>query len=319
MQRRKLLLTAAALAGATLLATPSFAWAPSGDVSVIVAYKAGSGTDKTCRPLIMMAEKYVGKTLVIHNMPGGDGKIGWTDLVKAKPDGRTLGFVNLPTFTQYIAEGRFKAEQIVPVCNHVTETGVIVVKGDSPYKTLDDLVAAMKKNPNLKASTNGNRASNHISAQLFARSAGVKYKAIPYGGTADQLLALRQGEVQFSCPKIADVAGMNKGDNPEIRILGIFDTKRDASLPNVPTLKELGYYPNWYGSARAIVLPKGAKPEVVKFYADAFLKTMQDKECADMHARAGFNIDYKNPEELKKLIDAQIEFCQMTVKPEFWK
>ena len=319
MQRRKMIAAAIALAGAAAIPMTSFAWAPSGDVSVIVAYKAGSGTDKTCRPLIMMAEKCVGKTLVIHNMPGGDGKIGWTDLVKAKPDGRTLGFVNLPTFTQYIAEGRFSVDQIVPVCNHVTETGVIVVKGDSPYKTLNDLVAAMKKNPNLKASTNGNRASNHISAQLFARSAGVKYKAIPYGGTADQLLALRQGEVDFSCPKIADVASMIKGDNPEIRVLGVFDTKRDAALPNVPTLKELGYYPAWYGSARAIVLPKGAKPEVVKFYADAFLKTMQDKECADLHKKAGFNMDYKDPAALKKLIEAQIEFCQMTVKPEFWK
>ncbi len=317
--KRRLLGLALAASFALTLPLTSQAWTPPGDVSVIVAYKAGSGTDKTCRPLIMMAEKYVGKTLVIRNMPGGDGKIGWTDLIKSKPDGRTIGFVNLPTFTQYIAEGKFKADQIVPVCNHVTETGVIVVKADSPYKTLNDLVAAMKKNPHLKASTNGNRASNHISAQLFANSAGVKYKAIPYGGTADQLLALRQGEVDFSCPKIADVASMIRGDKPELRVLGVFDTKRDAALPDVPTLKELGYYPQWYGSARAIVLPKGAKPEMVKFYADAFLKTMQDKECAELHHKAGFNMDYKNPKELANLIKAQIEFCQMTVKPEFWK
>lgn len=317
--KRRVLGMALAASFALTLPFASHAWEPAGDVSVIVAYKAGSGTDKTCRPLIMMAEKYVGKTLVIHNMPGGDGKIGWTDLIKAKPDGRTIGFVNLPTFTQYIAEGKFKVDQIVPVCNHVTETGVIVVKADSPYKTLDDLVAAMKKNPRLKASTNGNRASNHISAQLFANSAKVKYKAIPYGGTADQLLALRQGEVDFSCPKIADVASMIHGDKPELRVLGVFDTKRDATIPNVPTLKELGYYPEWYGSARAIVLPKGAKPEIVKFYADAFLKTMQDKECAELHHKAGFNMDYKNPKELADLIQAQINFCQMTVKPDFWK
>ena len=106
---------------------------------------------------------------------------------------------------------------------------------------------------------------------------------------------------------------------PELRVLGVFDTKRDATIPNVPTLKELGYYPEWYGSARAIVLPKGAKPEIVKFYADAFLKTMQDKECAELHHKAGFNMDYKNPKELADLIQAQINFCQMTVKPDFWK
>jgi len=316
---RRVLGVALAASFALSLPMASHAWQPSGDVTVVVAYKAGSGTDKTCRPLVMMAEKYVGKTLVIQNLPGGGGKIGWTELIKSKPDGRTIGFINLPTFTQYVAEGKFKATQIVPICNHVTETGVIVVKADSPYKTLKDLVAAMKKDPGLKASTNGNRASNHISAQLFANSAKVKYKAIPYGGTADQLLALRQGEVQFSCPKIADVMSLVKGEKPELRILGVFSTKRDPLIPNVPTLKEQGFYPEWYGSARAIVAPAGTKPEVVKFYAKAFQKTMKDKDCVELHKKAGFNMDYQTPKQLAKLIDQQVKFCQMTVKPEFWK
>lgn len=81
-----------------LLAMPlaASAWTPDGDVTVIVAYKAGSGTDTGARLLASQAEKYVGKTLIINNLPGGDGKIGWTELVNAKPDGRTIGFINLP-------------------------------------------------------------------------------------------------------------------------------------------------------------------------------------------------------------------------------
>ena len=72
------------------------AWQPTGDVNVIVAYKAGSGTDTGARLLALDAEKYVGRTLIINNLPGADGKIGWTQLVNAKPNGQTIGFINLP-------------------------------------------------------------------------------------------------------------------------------------------------------------------------------------------------------------------------------
>ena len=163
------------------------AWSPDGDVTVIVAYKAGSGTDTGARLLAAQAEKYVGKTLVINNLPGGDGKIGWTELVNAKPDGRTLGFINLPTFTTLAVQpnSTFAVSDVIPVCNQLSETGVVVVRADSPWKSLTDLVKACKEKGNLRCSTNGVEASNHTAAQLLATSAGFNYKAIPYGGTAD--------------------------------------------------------------------------------------------------------------------------------------
>ena len=219
-----------------LLAMPSgkaSAWTPDGDVTVIVAYKAGSGTDTGARLLASQAEKYVGKTLIINNLPGGDGKIGWTELVNSKPDGRTIGFINLPTFTTLAVQpgSTFAVSDVVPVCNQLSETGVVVVRANSPWKSLKELVDACKAKGNLRCSTNGVEASNHTAAQLLATSAGFDYKAIPYGGTADQLLALRQGEVHFSCAKVADVAALCSGDKPELRILGVFNTAR---LPEIP-------------------------------------------------------------------------------------
>lgn len=169
-----------------LLAMPlaASAWTPDGDVTVIVAYKAGSGTDTGARLLASQAEKYVGKTLIINNLPGGDGKIGWTELVNSKPDGRTIGFINLPTFTTLAVQpgSTFAVSDVVPVCNQLSETGVVVVRANSPWKSLKELVDACKAKGNLRCSTNGVEASNH---------------------TADQLLALRQGEVHFSCAKVA--------------------------------------------------------------------------------------------------------------------
>lgn len=154
---------------------------------MIVSYKAGSGTDNTARVLAAYAEKYIGKPVIIENLEGGSGSIGWTALSQAAPDGYTLGFINLPNFNATISEGlaTYTVDSFAPICNHVTETSVVLVKADSQFNTLEDLVKFAKDNPGkLKASTNGNRASNHIGAQVLATSAGFEYTDIPYGGTA---------------------------------------------------------------------------------------------------------------------------------------
>lgn len=290
-------------------------WQPKGDINVIVAYKAGSGTDTGARLLASEAEKNIGKTLIINNLPGGDGKIGWTQLVNAKPDGQTIGFINLPTFTTLASQpdSPFKVSDIVPIANHLSETGVVAVKADSPWKSLKDLVEACKAKPTYKASTNGVEASNHTAAQLLAKSGNFNYKAIPYGGTADQLLALRQGEVDFTCAKVADVMPLIKGDKPELRVLGVFSEERLPELPDVPTLKENGLYDKWYGSARGIVAPKGTPPEIIDFYVEAFRKTMQDPANIAAHKKAGQTIQFLDNKEYAKLIADQEQFCRDVV------
>lgn len=117
----------------------------------------------------------------------------------------------------------FNEKSIVPIANHLKETSVVVVRADSKWKTLKDLVADAQQNPGkLKASTNGVQASNHTAAQLLAKSAKFEYNAVPYGGTADQLLALRQGEVDFSCAKVGDVEPLIGGASPVLRVLGVY-------------------------------------------------------------------------------------------------
>ena len=119
--------------------------------------------------------------------------------------------------------------------------------------------------------------------------------------------------MQFSCAKIGDVLKLSTGRSPVFRILGVFDTKRDPSLKNVPTLKELGYYGKWYGSARAIVAPKGTPENIIKFYEDAFKKTMEDKDVVEAHKKAGMVLDYKDSKDLGRLIDEQLAFCKDVV------
>ena len=291
-----------------LVSFSAYAWEPSKNVTVIVAYKAGSGTDNTARVLSKYATNTVGKTLVIQNIEGGSGSIGWTSLSMAKPDGYTIGFVNLPTLCSNIVEelGDYTIDDFAPICNHVNETSLVLVAKDSPFNTLNDLVKFAKENPGkLKASTNGTKASNHIGSELLAKSAGFEYMAIPYGGTADQILALRQGEVDFSVAKEADIAAIMS----EVKILGVFSEKRMESLPDVPTLGELGYYNKWYGSARAIVAPKGTPKEAIEFYEAAFKKAMEDPEYIAAAEKAGVTTLFMNAEDTAKLIQDQYKFC----------
>ena len=102
--------------------------------------------------------------------------------------------------------------------------------------------------------------------------------------------------------------------NPVIRILGVFDTKRDPSLKNVPTLKELGYYGKWYGSARALVAPAGTPPEIINFYVNAFRRTLTDKANIAAHERAGLSIDFLDNKQLAALIKEQEEFSREVTK-----
>ena len=148
---------------------------------------------------------------------------------------------------------------------------------------------------------------------MLAQSAKFQYKAVPYGGTADQLLALRQGEVDFSCAKVADIAKLINGDKAELRVLGLFAEKRDPLLKDVPTLGELGYYNKWYGSARALVAPKGTPENIIKFYETAMKKTMDDPKVKEAHQKAGMATDYKDSKALAALIAEQMDFCKNVV------
>ena len=124
-------------------------WAPDGTVTMIVSYKAGNGTDLTARVLAQHAEKYIGQTIVIENVDGGSGSIGWSQLAESEPDGMTIGFMNLPNFNSSIVKelGTYTTADFTAICNHVTETSLVLVRADDDrFNSIDDLVAFAKEN-----------------------------------------------------------------------------------------------------------------------------------------------------------------------------
>ena len=290
-------------------------WAPDGPVTLIVSYAAGNGTDLTARILAQYAEKYVGQTIVIDNVDGGSGSIGWSQLANADPDGMTIGFVNLPNFNSSIVNelGTYTIADFAGICNHVTETSLVVVRADDDrFQTIEDLVAyGQEHDGELKASTNGPQASNHIGAQAFANSAGFTYIDIPQGNTKDELTSLRGAEADFCVVKVADIAG----NDSDLRVLAAFSTERVPEYPDVPTLGEKGYYDQWLGSSRVICAPAGVSAEVIAFYEAAFKAAMEDPEY--LEAAASFATDYKNAAETDALIQQQQTFTE-GLSENFW-
>jgi len=279
-------------------------WKPDGPVTMIVSYKAGNGTDLTARVLAQYAEKYIGQTIVIENVDGGSGSLGWSQLAAAAPDGMTIGFINLPNFNSSIVKelGTYTINDFTAICNHVTETSLVICRADETrYTTIDELVAYAKENDTV-ASTNGARASNHIGAQAFANSADFFYIDLPQGNTADELTSLLGGESDWCVAKVADIAGRT-----DVKVLASFSEARLEEYPDVPTLGECGYYDQWLGSSRCIAAPAGVSEEVVAFYEAAFKAAMED---ADYLANFTAATDYKNAEETAALMLQQQEFTE---------
>lgn len=280
-------------------------WAPDGPVTMIVAYKAGNGTDVTARILAQYAEKYVGQTIVIENVDGGSGSLGWSQLAEAEPDGMTIGFMNLPNFNSSIVKelGTYTTADFTAICNHVTETSLVIVRADEDrFEDIDGLVAYAKEN-NTVASTNGAQASNHIGAQAFANSAGFTYTDLPQGNTADELTSLLGGEADWCVAKVADIAGRT-----DVKVLAAFSEERVPEYPDVPTLGEKGYYDQWLGSSRCVVAPAGVTDEMVAFYEAAFKAAMEDPDY--LEAASSFATDYKDAATTAALIEQQQAFTE---------
>ncbi len=287
-------------------------WAPNGPVTLIVAYKAGNGTDVTARILATHAEKYIGQTVVVENVDGGSGSIGWSQLAEAEPDGMTIGFMNLPNFNSSIVKGlgTYTTDDFAAICNHVTETSMVIVRADETrFTTIEELVEYAKNN-NTVASTNGSQASNHIGAQAFANSAGFKYTDLPQGNTADELTSLLGGEADWCVAKAADIAGRT-----DVKPLAVFSPEPIPEYPDVPTLGSKGYYDQWLGSSRCVVAPAGVTDEMIKFYEEAFRKTMEDPDY--LKDAESFATDFKDAATTAALIEQQQEFTE-SLSTGFW-
>ncbi|MCP3469246.1 tripartite tricarboxylate transporter substrate binding protein [Bradyrhizobium sp. CCGUVB1N3] len=269
------------LLGAGLLLAASAAQAdnfPSKPVHILVPYAAGGAVDVLARTIGQALAKSWGQQPVIDNRPGAGGIIASQALTQAPPDGYTLILVaSGHPLNQFIYPSvpydTFK--DFTAISEVASSPLAIVVAKDSPYKSLGDLLAAAKKEPDkLSYGMSGNGTSAHLAGELLKYMAGVKIVSIPYKGGAPALTAVIAGEIPLSLNPLAEAIGQLEGG--PVRALAVTSAQRSKALPDVPTVAEAGVagydVSVWWG----FLAPAKMPPEIVaKLEAD--LKTaLQD-------------------------------------------
>jgi tripartite-type tricarboxylate transporter receptor subunit TctC len=297
------------LAGGTAAATTAFIGQaaaqnyPTRPVQLIVCFPAGGSTDVGARVVAAIAEKIAGQSIVVVNKAGAGGQLGWTEIARARPDGYTIGYLNLPGLnTIYLDPERkavFNADSFVPVINQVLDPGLIWVKGDSPYKTLKDLLDAAKAAPGkLSACTTGILSDDHLAILMMHEAAKVEFRIVHFDGGAQQLTGILGGHVEVAFDNVGSIS--KRILSGEARGLAVMDTERSKFLPNVPTTVELGFPTVISSSTRGIGVPKGTPANVVKSLEGILKKAMEDPEHIKKLEDAGLAVKIMTGEEYAK-------------------
>ncbi len=290
---------------------------PNRPINLVVAYPAGGSTDIGARIIASLAEKKLGQPLVVLNKGGAGGQIGWTELANAKPDGYTIGFINLPAVNTVILDPERKAtfgiDAFVPIINQVLDPGVPYVKPESPYKNLKDLVADAQKRPGqITVGTTGILSDDHLAILMLEEAAQVKFRHVHYTGGAPLFKGVLAGEVMVAFDNVGAWVPRVKGG--KVRALAVLDKERSKFYPEVPTSVEQGFPSVISSSTRGIAGPKGIPAAFVKKLQLVFLESMKLPEHMEKMDKAGLAIKIMVGEEYGQYLHNLHERAKKLVK-----
>jgi len=297
-------LFAAAIA---LSAAVSFAY-PDKTVTLVVPFPPGGSTDQIARALQPKLQEKLGGTFVVENRAGATGTLGAAQVRRAPADGHTLLVSSLGPFViaphlikgvQYDATRDFDLLTVA-----VQAPNVLVVPAASPYKTVADLLAALKKTPaKVSFASSGNGSSDHLTAELFWAQTGTEGLHVPYKGGAPAINDLLGGQVEASFQNInAIVQHVNAG---KLRALAITSDKRSPLMPQVPTLAESGVKGVDVYSWQAVAAPKGLPADVKAKLHGALVASLNDPAVKDKLVAQGFEVVANTPEQFTKFQAAE--------------
>jgi tripartite-type tricarboxylate transporter receptor subunit TctC len=307
MKRRQLLQSAvsAALVPSLVQAQDKY---PSKPITWVCPYAAGGNADSRSRQVAKAMSAILGQPIIIDNKAGAGGNIGTEVIARAKPDGYTIGMGNFAPLA--VNHALFKklnfdpANDVVPI--GLIEKGplILMVRNDSPYKSVKDIVAAAKANPGkLSYASGGIGGSHHLSGALLENAAGIDLIHAPYKSGAAGATDLMGGQVQMMFEQMYSAMPAIKGGR--LRALAITSKTRSPLLPDLPTMAEQGFSAievlNWQG----LIAPKGISPELVRTLNAALNKALQDPEVKDKILSQGNEMGGGTPEVFAALIKTE--------------
>ena len=291
---------------------------PSKPIEIVIPYTPGATSDLLSRLVANLAPKYLGQAMVVVPKPGAGGSVAAADVISAKPDGykmmmTTNFFFAMTTKTQKVP---FNPYDLVPVANFIEYRNGLIVKGDSQWKSLKDVLDYAKKNPgSLKWSHTGRGNSQHMYGLLLFRKAGVETTDVPFKGSAEMLTSLLGGHTDASLMVYGAVAEQVKAG--QVRYLVTVGERRYSNLPNVPCVVELGFpevakLPTYVG----LYIHKNTPEPVKRTLVDAMKKIYDDPEFKKGLETLGEEPKYGDPEFLKASIKSS-EVVALPILKEF--
>jgi len=277
---------------------------PEKPITYMICFDPGGESDITARLQQKYLEDVLKTKVVITYKVGGGGAVGWSELIRSKPDGYTIAGDNLPhTILQPMQRGDagYTTEQLKRVYCFESTPCALVVKKDSPFKTLDDFIAFAKKNPGaVTLGGSGSWTANHLGTIELEKAAGVKLTYIPFTGSGSATPALLGGHVTG----LMTYTTMAAQQLDKFRILAVAAPKRSAVFPDAPTFRELGY-DIVEGAYRGVSVPPNTPENIVKILADAFEKVNKNPEFAKKMAELAFDLEFMGPAEYTKFIQTR--------------
>jgi tripartite-type tricarboxylate transporter receptor subunit TctC len=293
--------TAAALATGPAIAQDAY---PSRPVTFVNPFPPGGAVDVVMRPFAAVLEPLLKQPVLIETKAGAAGAVGGQFVANAKPDGYTL-LAHLPSLAGFEAVDKlfgrvpkFTRANFIPIARLTEGPLVLVVNDQQPYKTLKELVDDLKKTPNkLTFSSSGLYGALHLPTALFMKAAG----DLPTAGGGPALNAILGNNSQVLVSSIAAASAQMKAG--KLRALASYSPKRASALPNVPTLRELGYdveFSIWVG----LFAPKGTPDAVVTRLRAETKKVAASEQFKKAIGNIGDVIDYQDQPDFAKFWDA---------------
>ncbi|MBM3647868.1 MAG: tripartite tricarboxylate transporter substrate binding protein [Alphaproteobacteria bacterium] len=315
MKRRRLLAAGLILPSWPAIAQDTY---PSKPVQIFVPFPPGGVADITARPLAHVMGRLVRQSVVVVNRPGAGGSVGAAQAARAAPDGYTLLLALSSISVLPVADrlqGRpaaYELDQFAPLALITADPTVLVVRADGPYKTLEDLVAAAKAKPGtINYGSSGVYGTLHVAMEIFAHAAGIKMFHIPYQGGGPAVAALLGGQIDALASGPAAAIGQIKAG--KMRALAVWGDKRLAAMPDVPSMRELGYDATffiWSG----LFAPAATPPPILAALRDIVKRTVEDAEFKEAMDKVETPIAYLDAPAFKSFLDRDAERLKAAVE-----
>ena len=292
---------------------------PDKPVTLIVPYPPGGGADTLSRAVAIKLGEQLGTRIVIDNRSGGGGNVGIAAVARAAPDGYTLGFpanVQMSINPGLYPRLGFDPERDLTPVGMVGRFFFLLVAHPSLNVTdVNGLIALARSKPGeLHHGSSGNGSPQHLAGAMFNSRAGVKLTHVPYRGTGLSMTDLLAGTTQVQFATIPVV--QQHVEAGKLKPIAVTSLKRQANLPDVPTLDESGLtgfdVDAWY----AVYAPAGTPPDIVRKINEALRRTLADPEVRNRLTELGIEPFYATPEDTRRLARSDRERWGKVIREE---